>query len=87
VPAPGGEVDGERVVILVESALTEAAQKEQLAKAIRETITRAFGLAVEAQVVAPWSVPKTTSGKVRRNQCRTDYLNSAHEQAPVEAAS
>ncbi|MDB5759720.1 MAG: AMP-binding enzyme family protein [Burkholderia sp.] len=43
--------------------------------AIRSAIRRVHGLAVDDMVLlAPGALPKTSSGKVRRNQCRDDYL-------------
>ena len=43
--------------------------------AIRSAIRRVHGLAVDDTVLlAPGALPKTSSGKVRRKQCRDDYL-------------
>lgn len=58
----------------------------QIESAIRNAIKRVHLLPVDDIVLlAPGTLPKTSSGKVRRNQCRTDYLDgtlhtaSAHE--------
>nr|WP_314628553.1 AMP-binding protein [uncultured Noviherbaspirillum sp.] len=43
--------------------------------AIRSAIRRVHGLSVDAVVlIEPGTLPKTSSGKVRRGQCREDYL-------------
>lgn len=43
--------------------------------AVRSAITVAFQLKVDDVVLLrPGNLPRTSSGKVRRNQCRTDYL-------------
>lgn len=48
----------------------------QMEAAIRNAIRRVHLLPVDDVVLlASGSLPKTSSGKVRRNQCRTDYLN------------
>ena len=48
----------------------------QMETAIRNAIRRVHLLPVDDVVLlASGSLPKTSSGKVRRNQCRTDYLN------------
>ena len=45
--------------------------------AIRSAIRRVHCIAVdEVVLLVPGALPKTSSGKVRRNQCRTDYLNN-----------
>lgn len=48
----------------------------QIETAIRNAIRRVHLLPVDDIVLlASGTLPKTSSGKVRRNQCRTDYLN------------
>lgn len=48
----------------------------QIETAIRNAIRRVHLLPVDDVVLlASGSLPKTSSGKVRRHQCRTDYLN------------
>ena len=43
--------------------------------AIRSAIRRVHGISVdEVVLLVPGALPKTSSGKVRRNQCRADYL-------------
>lgn len=57
--------------------------------AIRSAIRRVHGLAVdEVLLLAPGALPKTSSGKVRRGQCRDDYLAGRLVRAkPAPAAS
>ena len=43
--------------------------------AIRSAIRRVHGVSIdEVVLLAPGGMPKTSSGKIRRNQCRADYL-------------
>jgi acyl-CoA synthetase (AMP-forming)/AMP-acid ligase II len=54
----------------------------QIETAIRNAIRRVHMLPVDDIVLlAPGTLPKTSSGKVRRNQCRTDYLNGTLQTA------
>ena len=44
--------------------------------AIRSAIRRVHGISIdEVVLLRPGGLPKTSSGKVRRNQCRADYLD------------
>lgn len=46
--------------------------------AIRSAIRRVHGIFIdEVVLLAPGGLPKTSSGKIRRNQCRADYLDGA----------
>jgi acyl-CoA synthetase (AMP-forming)/AMP-acid ligase II len=54
----------------------------QIETAIRNAIKRVHLLPVDDIVLlASGTLPKTSSGKVRRNQCRTDYLNGTLQTA------
>ncbi|QKY12023.1 fatty acyl-AMP ligase [Janthinobacterium lividum] len=49
-----------------------------IARAIRSAISAAFGLTLDDVVfIKPTTLPRTSSGKVRRAQCRSDYLDGA----------
>jgi acyl-CoA synthetase (AMP-forming)/AMP-acid ligase II len=49
----------------------------QIESAVRASIRRVHGLQVDDVVfLMPGTLPKTSSGKVRRHQCRSDYLNN-----------
>jgi len=63
--------DGEAVVVVHEVEADDAATLRAVAAAIREAIARVHGLVVARLVlIAPRTLPKTTSGKVRRSACR-----------------
>jgi acyl-CoA synthetase (AMP-forming)/AMP-acid ligase II len=70
-----------RLVVLCELKREMLRRREkwaQIEAAIRSSIKRVHALAVDDVVLlAPGTLPKTSSGKVRRNQCRLDYLHDA----------
>ncbi|MEV0758492.1 fatty acyl-AMP ligase [Streptosporangium sp. NPDC050280] len=74
------EAEGEeRLVVLVEAgpALMAAEQgdREAVLRVLRQEITRNHGLAAHDLVlVRRGSLPRTTSGKIRRGACREQYL-------------
>jgi acyl-CoA synthetase (AMP-forming)/AMP-acid ligase II len=64
----------ERVIVLVETRWTEEGPTA-LAETLRVNIFEGSGLRVDEVVpVAPQSLPKTTSGKIRRLEARRRYL-------------
>jgi acyl-CoA synthetase (AMP-forming)/AMP-acid ligase II len=70
----GGE---ERLVIVQEIRQADVAELDAEAKAadIREAVTHHHGVRVDIVVFAKaGTVPKTSSGKVRRSACRSSYL-------------
>ncbi|MFE9577380.1 fatty acyl-AMP ligase [Nocardia sp. NPDC006044] len=79
---PGGVVactrpgpQSEELVVVAES---RAADDPGLAPAVRETVAAALGIPVhDVVVLRPGSVPKTTSGKPRRQETRRRYLEGA----------
>jgi acyl-CoA synthetase (AMP-forming)/AMP-acid ligase II len=84
---PGGsaafavEVKGlERLIIVQEverSHLRKLDVKEIVAD-LCEAITAEYGLQIYATVlVKPGSIPKTSSGKIKRHACRTQFLNGS----------
>ncbi|MBV9447173.1 MAG: SDR family NAD(P)-dependent oxidoreductase [Streptosporangiaceae bacterium] len=69
---------GEQLVIVHELKLSDrrAADPEAVAKSIRLQVTSEHDLAPAAVIlIRPGSLPMTTSGKVRRNECRQLYLD------------
>lgn len=84
--------DGEKLVLVQEVEVAGEASPERLAAhfaAARQAVMRAEGLEIDRIVlVAPGQIPKTTSGKVRRQECRTRFLeNGLRELARWPAAS
>ena len=71
----GRRVAGERLVLVAETRRTEPEEREKLAAAIRERMDSQLGVPLDEVVLVPArSVPKTSSGKIRRDACRRLYL-------------
>lgn len=84
-------VDGtERLVIVHELErvwVRRAEQHGEIVTALRRAVSAAQAIQVDDVVlIRPGALPRTSSGKVRRGQCRLDYLSGAlRAQAPAEA--
>ncbi|MFI9411494.1 AMP-binding protein [Nocardia gamkensis] len=79
---PGG--GSEELHLIVESAVARA-EFDALARAVRAAVSKRTGvLAAGVRIVAPRSIPKTTSGKVQRIAARV--LLDADADEPVGAA-
>ncbi len=71
VAALGLEQDGVKIVVIAETRLRDAEARSNLAVAIREACQMHFDLGLdEIHLVSPGAIPRTTSGKVRRQECR-----------------
>ena len=69
-----GGADTERLVLLVETRLAESAEIEALRDRIVEVTKTQLDIAPDEVVLArPHTVPKTSSGKLRRSAARTLY--------------
>lgn len=68
------EAAAERVVLLAHCRKTSEIDREGLRQAIIETIRAKAGLDCEVMLVAPHSLPQTSSGKLSRTQARELYL-------------
>ncbi|HMB08389.1 MAG TPA: beta-ketoacyl synthase N-terminal-like domain-containing protein, partial [Isosphaeraceae bacterium] len=65
----------ERLVIVHEAERVEGAQAEVVARAVRQAVAEQHELDVYAVcLIKPLSLPKTSSGKVRRHACRDGFL-------------
>ena len=65
----------EKVVVVAEARVDEDDGKEAIALAIQQRLAESLGIgADEVLVVPPRTVPKTSSGKLRRSSCRDQYL-------------
>jgi len=73
----------EALVLIVEPqrgqlALLRDNGSQPLFRKIREAVTSECGVApVEIVLVQPGSIPKTSSGKIRRSECRRGYLDGS----------
>ncbi|KER83332.1 hypothetical protein GW16_14830 [Xanthomonas arboricola pv. celebensis] len=81
---------GERLVIVAEierEGLRQTHAWLQMESAIRAAVFARHGLTVTDIVfIRPGMLPRTSSGKVRRSQCRADHLAGAFSQAAAGAA-
>jgi len=68
---------GEALVIIAERAAgTSRADPAAALDAIRAAVSDKHGVAVtEARLVSAGAIPRTTSGKLARRACRTEYLD------------
>ena len=65
----------ERLVIVAESSERDLARQQEIAAAIRQKISESLGMPPDlVEIVPPGSVPKTSSGKLRRDSTRQLYL-------------
>jgi fatty-acyl-CoA synthase len=65
----------ERLIVVAETREREPAARQRIAAAITEQVSFAIGLPPDAvELLPPHSIPKTSSGKLRRNQTRQLYL-------------
>ena len=75
------EIKGkERLIVVqeVERSYLRKLDMKEIVGSFRESVTAEHGLQVYATVlVKPGSIPKTSSGKIRRHACRTKFLNGS----------
>ena len=72
------DVDGEEKLVLVNELARRhrKADIDEVATAVRRAIATEHQVQLHALVlIKPLSVPKTSSGKVKRHACKEDYLN------------
>ncbi len=77
--------DGERLVVLIERSATAPPTDDELRAAARSRVVEATGLVPDAvEVLAPGTLPRTSSGKIRRDECRRRWAaGSLAPPAPV----
>ncbi|MCP4658098.1 MAG: AMP-binding protein, partial [bacterium] len=64
----------ERVVVVQEVRLSEDLERREVVSRIRAGVAEEHGLELHAVVlVRPGTIPKTSSGKLRRSACRKEY--------------
>lgn len=75
--APGG-ADTERVLLLVERAKSSSTSDAGLEAAVRGRIAEGSGLAIdEVQILEPGTLPRTSSGKIRRRDALARFLSQS----------
>jgi 1-acyl-sn-glycerol-3-phosphate acyltransferase len=76
VPQP--EQGTETVVILAETRAKDAARRAEIAALVRQRVADSIGLPPDVvELVPPGSVPKTSSGKIRRADAKRLYASGA----------
>ncbi|MGH9444322.1 MAG: AMP-binding protein [Terriglobia bacterium] len=66
----------ERLVIVAETRATSQAEQRQIQDGVIKSVEAVLGIPPDKVLLAPpQSIPKTSSGKIRRNATRTLYLN------------
>lgn len=80
---PGGcaafsvDADGEERLIVLAEIGQHGIEDDGIMRAIDSAIAEEFGVSAHAVVLLPpRSIPKTSSGKIRRHQCRKDFLET-----------
>jgi fatty-acyl-CoA synthase len=68
----------ERLIVVAESREENNSTKQNIARAITEAVATAVGLPPDSvELVRPHSIPKTSSGKLRREETRRLYLSGS----------
>jgi fatty-acyl-CoA synthase len=81
----------ERLVVVAETRERDAGRRAQIARAVSEEVSGALGLPPDVvELVPPQSIPKTSSGKLRREETKRLYvagtLGSRHAPAWLQVA-
>ena len=72
----GRESGTEKLVIVAESRETDAARRAAIAAAINEQVSKGLGLPPDrVELLALGSIPKTSSGKLRREETKQLYIS------------
>jgi fatty-acyl-CoA synthase len=65
----------EKLVVVAETRERDAAQRAALASAVTDLVSRGLGLPPDrVELIPPGSIPKTSSGKLRREETKQLYL-------------
>lgn len=76
----------ESVIIVAETRVTDSAERVRVADELRERLTHAVGVPPDLiQLVPPGSIPKTSSGKIRRAETKRLFLENELAHRPRRA--
>ena len=81
------DVEGERVVALVQCRKSDAAAREAIRASAANLIRARHGLDAQVVLAAPHSLPQTSSGKLSRSRARNLYLSGAFDEAAVSVTA
>ena len=86
-PLPSRADDGEdKVIVLVECRASDAQELEQLRAMVARRVREVAGIDCEVLLVAPRTLPFTSSGKLSRSGARQRYLQGLADIAVSPAA-
>ncbi len=71
VPSPQGN---EMAVLVVQCREAESQRRRELVTTIQDRVRREYGIPSLVEPVPPGTLPRTSSGKLSRNQARQDFL-------------
>jgi acyl carrier protein len=73
---PDADTGTERLVLVAETRATDGAERQRIEAEIIKSVDAILGIPPDAVVlISPQSIPKTSSGKIRRNETRRLYLS------------
>ena len=82
----GEETGTEKLVIVAESREEDRGKRAAVIAAINDQVTRGLGLPPDAvELIRPGSIPKTSSGKLRRDETKQLYLDGTLSAAKAPA--
>jgi acyl carrier protein len=71
---PNDKTGTEDIIVLAESRTVEKAERARLQQKIRDTVLSTYGCMVDkVEILTPFSLHKTSSGKLQRAACRESY--------------
>jgi fatty-acyl-CoA synthase len=82
----GEETGTEKLVIVAESRKEDAKKRNEIVAAMNDEISRGLGMPPDrVELIPPGSIPKTSSGKLRREETKQLYLAGTLAQARAPA--
>ncbi len=80
-----GSGDTEQPAVLVQCRASKAADRQRLAADVKAKVQEAVGIACEIILVAPRSLPKTSSGKLARARAKAMYERGEITALPLDS--
>ncbi|WP_277964016.1 fatty acyl-AMP ligase [Pseudomonas sp. RIT-To-2] len=75
------------VVMQIQCRVTSQALRERMVHSLSGRIQSEFGVSVDIQLVAPQSIPRTSSGKPARAEAKRRYLSRLEAAVPTAASA
>lgn len=78
------KIGTEKIIVVAESSEYRSPLKQELITQITEKVAVGIGVPPDQIIlIAPRTIPKTSSGKLQRSNCKTDYLAGKLEKKPI----